>query len=121
MTELTKEKIKEWKREAEIFIDRSTTDGMVYIAKNDQKILQLCDAYEKQTEIIAEAKKALEFYSKPLDAGKGHPKGTHIEFGCQCCSGIIEEDNGIVDHDRDVCGLTAREALQKIRSSGEEK
>jgi hypothetical protein len=61
---------------------------------------------------------ALRFYAKadrPRDYD--YTPGMRLEFGCGCCAGVVNE-KGENDFDKDVQGLTAREALEKFLASG---
>lgn len=75
--------------------------------KNYKIILELMDD-------LTVAKNALRFYAEGKTNGVVAKVGERSEFGCGCCSGVGKEDG--FDFDRDVVGLTAREALKKIRN-----
>lgn len=63
---------------------------------------------------LAIAIEALEYYAKGSLYPLNFKPGMLSEFGCGCCAGRVDEDSTI-DPDSSVVGLTAREALQKIK------
>lgn len=66
-------------------------------------------------ELVRKKDEALQFYAHPK---KDLKPGDRNEFGCSCCAGTIDSD-GICDHNRNIVGLTAREALSLTESLGE--
>lgn len=77
----------------------------------DDTMQPLMDINRFQRALLIRYKDALEFYAK----GKGleHEYDTpdlRREFGCGCCAGTNDSE-GMLDFDRAVIGLTAREAL----------
>lgn len=83
------------------------------ILNRDNKIIFLAEEIRRLRASNRGLRETLEFYAAPKSPSKAWPKGTRIEFGCRCCVGIIEQENGSVEYDSDICGLTAREALAK--------
>lgn len=66
---------------------------------------------------LAIAVEALDFYAKGKTNSNEATHGERMEFGCGCCAGVYDSENG-TDYDGDVIGQTAREALAKIRGEG---
>lgn len=80
---------------------------------------ELCEENKLLKEEIARlksqvdvARTALEFYANGRDIGD--VAGVRKEFGCGCCAGIKGGPDGTDEYDKDVIGLTAREALAAL-------
>lgn len=80
----------------------------------DAYLVGYAEAERVEREKVKKLVAALEFYAngpKPYDEQEN---GDRLEFGCGCCAGIAD-DIGSSDHDEEVMGLTAREALKEYR------
>jgi len=81
----------------------------IYQHKNMDDLFQ--EGHDSLVPLVLDLVESLQFYAQ----GRLHhdTPNVRLEFGCGCCVGN-NDNNGDNDYDKDVAGLTAREALEKF-------